>query len=270
MNLLLIDGTNVAYRWISKPDNMHSYYAKTVISLAKSFNCDAILVCIDNKGSSFRKSILKEYKAHRRKNKTPEEQEQINHFYKLVEQLPEVLANHEIPAISLKYIETDDIIAYIVKHFHNVLDEIVIVSTDKDLYQLLQYPNVKIYSLIKQEWVYPDTVIERYGVTPEQWVDFKAMIGDASDNIPGIHGIGEKRASQYLNTYGPTYEDILENLPRMKKKLGKIDQNILSGAEIVELNKKLMDLLSHCDEIIPDEYKEVIHQFLESEGVTSE
>ena len=265
--LLLIDGTNVAYRWVKSPDQMLYKYAETVLSLTRSFDCSHVLVSFDNKGSSFRKDILPEYKAHRGKNLSEEQQAERTYFYEQVAKVPALLTDKDIPAVALEKVETDDVIAWICKHLHDKVDEIIIVSSDKDLYQLLIWDNVRIYSLIKQSWTTNESFVATYGITPELWVDTKAMMGDSSDNIPGIRLIGEKRALGYIKEFGPTYEDILEKLPKAQKKLGKIAQALIDGKEIVERNRKLMDLLTHVEEIIPEEYKEALLFYMQEEGI---
>lgn len=265
--LLLIDGTNIAYRWIKDPAKMLENFPKTVISLARSFGCEHILVSFDNKGSSFRKEIYPDYKGNRGTNLTDDEKAHRKFFYETVSQVPALLSSHDIPCVALERIETDDVIAYICGLVHDLVDEINIVSSDKDLYQLLIWDNVRIYSITKQEWMDYEIFTTQYGIEPISWIDVKALQGDTGDNIPGLPLVGEKRALAYIHDYGPSYEDILRKLPLAKKKLGKIDQTILQGREIVTRNRRLMDLVTHTEEIIPEDYREVIDMFLEQEGI---
>lgn len=269
-SLLLIDGTNVAYRWYNNPTLMLDKFATTILSLAKSFKCDAMLVSFDSSKSVFRKNLLDQYKANRNNaNKSEEEIAHRTFFYKTVAQLPEILMGHDIPALALKDVETDDVIAYLVYHYSKLVDRIQIVSSDKDMYQLLQFPNVSIYSLTQQKEMTPDLFRETYGIEPNQWIEVKAMAGDTSDNIPGIPLVGETRALSYTKKYGPKFEDVIDALSA-KKKLGKIEQNILDSEELVLMYRMVVDLITHLEDILPDDYADILDMIMEDEGVIDE
>jgi 5'-3' exonuclease len=100
--------------------------------------------------------------------------------------------------------EADDLIAELCMAELLKQNDVVILSGDADLFQMLRYPNVRIHNFKKE--ITAEDVVEKYGVAPEHFADWKALAGDASDNIPGVHGIGEKKASALLAQYGSLEE----------------------------------------------------------------
>lgn len=173
----------------------------TLFKAIKDLNPDYIVACFDVSAPTFRHKKYKEYKAKR--PKMPEE---------LSQQIPktkEVLKSFDIPIFEKQGFEADDLIATISKkapkeQVYPPL-ETYILSGDLDTLQLVN-KNTKVYTLgrgIKEFVIYnKEKVISRFGVLPEQMIDFKALTGDPSDNIPGVSGIGKKTASELLNKFG--------------------------------------------------------------------
>ncbi len=161
-----------------------------------------IAVVFDPEGSSFRKEMFEPYKENR--DETPED---------LVEQIPyvfNVLDAMGVPRLSVEDYEADDVIATLTRKGREDEFEVVLVSSDKDLTQLID-DHVIMYDTMRDRTMDEDYVRERYDVRePEQMIDYLAMVGDSSDNIPGLSGIGKKSAAKLLDRFD-SMEEALEN-----------------------------------------------------------
>ena len=172
----------------------------------------SVIVCYDGtKGRNKRGKLFEDYKANRHRKEgiyLASEHEGSDLRIKLEEMglTPNNLFDKWFAAYN-EEMEADDIIAELTHKALLAGKNIVILSSDSDLVQLLQYPDVRLHNL-KQEVTKTD-VVEKYGVEPEQFADWKALSGDASDNIPGVPNIGAKKASNLLNEYGS-----IENIPQ--------------------------------------------------------
>ncbi len=219
------DGTpvNAVYGVLSMIHNMIVKHKPTHILIAK-----------DTKEGSFRKEIYVEYKAHR----TAPPDELIPQF-DLVDELITALG---IPEIKMARYEADDVIGSVATQWKNSFDEILIASGDKDLMQFVG-EQIKMLDTMKEKTYEREDVKDKMGVYPEQVVDYLALIGDSSDNIPGVPGIGPKGAQNLLEEYG-NLEKILDNVAEIKNKrcqtalLEHKDKAILSK----ELAKIVVDL----------------------------
>ncbi len=167
-----------------------------------------VLIAKDNKEGSFREEIYPEYKANR--SEPPDE---LIPQFPLVEELIHVLG---IPEIRMPRYEADDIIGSIATQWKNDFDEILIASGDKDLMQFVDGP-IKMLDTMKDKVYEREDVKDKMGVYPEQIVDYLALIGDSSDNIPGVPGIGPKGAQSLLEEF-KTLENVLENVEAIKNK----------------------------------------------------
>lgn len=189
-----------------------------------------ILVAMDPKGKTHRHLVFPEYKGTR--NKTPEE---------LIMQFP--LMEEYLKALGVYYYqqdlyEADDIIGYAATHFKDDFDEITILSNDHDLMQLLDQNIKQMVSrkgLTEVEMFTPEHLKEKMGITPAQITDYKGLVGDASDNIPGVPGVGPKTASKLLNQYHDL-ETLYEHTDELK---GKLKERIIENHEIAVFSKKL-------------------------------
>ncbi len=190
-------------------------------------------VVFDTRGTTHRHSSYREYKANRKP--TPDElQVQIPLIYKIVR------AFH-IPVYAAKGYEADDIIGTLVKLLSDKPVEVVIVTTDKDMEQLLN-PRVKILHAKKGKMIDPEVLFNEKGIRPEQVVEMLALSGDASDNIPGVPGIGNKTALELIQKWG-SLESVLTNINLISGK--KRQENLRLFADQARLSQKL--LLLHCD-----------------------
>jgi DNA polymerase I len=193
------DGTpvNAVYGVLSMLHNMIIKYKPTHLIIAK-----------DTKESSFRKEIYDDYKANR--SEPPDE---LVPQFDLVEELIKVM---EIPEIKAARYEADDIIGSIATQWKKDFDEILIASGDKDLMQFVDGP-IKMLDTMKEKTYAREDVKDKMGVYPEEIVDYLSLIGDSSDNIPGVPGIGPKGAQGLIEDF-KTLENIIDNIPAIKNK----------------------------------------------------
>lgn len=207
----------------------------------KDLNANYIVACFDTKAPTFRHEKFEEYKAQR--PKTPNE---------IILQLPktkEILEKLGIPVFAKEGVEADDLIATITVLAQKQSDnlEIYILSGDLDNLQLVD-DVTKVYTLgkgIKDTVIYNrDRVLERFGVKPNQMIDFKALAGDSADNIPGVPGIGKKTAAELIQQFGSLkelYGEIGQGManikPRIKNLLIDNKQAALLALELVEMKK---------------------------------
>lgn len=251
--VMILDSLNLAFRWKhSGETDFLDAYIKTVESLKKSYNCGKIIIACDKGSSSYRKNIYEDYKQNRKDKQalsTPEEQRAFELFF---EEFVRVIDNFSettnYPVFRFDKVEADDIAAYIVKHRKRFnIDNVVLVSSDRD-WDLLVAPDVMRFSYVTRKEVTWDNYNEHYEWSPEQYISIKCLQGDSGDNVPGVPGIGPKKAMALVQEYDTTY-DIIASLPISSKY--KYIQNLNEfGADRLMLNYQLMDLLEFCEEAI--------------------
>jgi len=253
-SIYLVDGSAIFYRAYfafiraplinSKGENTSAAFGfvNSLLKILRDENPDYFVVVFDTKELTFRHKMYDEYKSTRAK--MPDE---------LVEQLPRIhqtVAALNIPSMEMAGFEADDIIGTIAKAAEKKGLEVRCVTGDKDFFQLVT-ENVKVYNpkkvSEKAELFGPDEVKEKFGVLPEQVIDKLALMGDSSDNVPGVPGIGPKTADKLLEQFG-TFENILNGYDRIKSKniRAKIENNIEQA--------KLSRVLVTIDVDVPIEY----------------
>jgi DNA polymerase I len=243
--VLLLDGHSLAFRaFFALPDTLvtssgqvtNAVYGFTamLIKLLADERPRGVVVCFDKGMPQFRVDRYAEYKAGRAA--TPD-------LFK--QQLPlirEVLDSLRIPILELEGVEADDLLATITKHAREEGCEVVIVTGDRDILQLVRdgvaviMTRRGISDVIRYD---SQTVMERYGVLPEKWTDFVALKGETSDNLPGVPGVGDKTAAQLINKYG----DIEQVIAHAAELTPKLREAITKNAEQVRINKELGHLL---------------------------
>ncbi len=196
----------------------------TLFRAIKDLNPDFLAVCFDAPGPTFRHKKFEEYKAQR--PKTAEE---------LVDQIPktkEILESFQIPIFEKKGFEADDLIGTISERIFREKNEEIetyIVSGDLDVLQLVD-KETKVYTLgkgIKDTVIYnKEKIISRYGIPPQKLIDYKALVGDPSDNIPGVPGVGKKTGSLLLNKF-KNLEEVYEKIKEREANLSSRIKNIL-------------------------------------------
>ncbi len=197
------------------PVNAVYGYASTLMSVLEQFQPDYVVAAFDLPGGTFRHQLFPEYKANR---SAPADD--LKPQFSLTREL---VAGFGIPVVDAENYEADDVIGTLAKKAEQEGLEVVIVTGDKDTFQLIT-DHISVYTMsrgIRDMVLYDaEAVKEKMGVTVEQVVDFKGICGDASDNIPGVKGIGEKGAQQLLGEYG-TLDVVYENIDHIKPALAK-------------------------------------------------
>ena len=227
--LFLIDGTAFAYRSFfaiksgltdskGRPTNAVFGFTRVLLKILREQDPSHIAVVFDAKGKTFRNEMYPDYKAHR--PPTPQE---------LIDQLPlidRVIEALTIPVFRIEGVEADDVLGTLGRRAEAEGMEVVLVSGDKDLLQLVT-EHTCVYDPYKGDaglWYAPEDVRERFGVGPEHVVDTLGLMGDAADNVPGVPGIGEKTARALLEKYGSmkgVYDHIEELKGKQKERLAE-------------------------------------------------
>jgi DNA polymerase-1 len=215
------------------PVNAIYGYLSMILKLIKDERPDYLVFCYDRKEPSFRKDIYSEYKSNR--SEMPEDlQKQMPHIKKVSELLG--IKSYEEPGF-----EADDIIGCLSEWGLTQDLAVYIVSGDKDFAQLVK-PNVFLYDTMKDTRIDAKGVVEKWGVSPEQFIDYLAIVGDTSDNIPGIKGIGPKGAIKLIEEYG-TLEKVYENIDKIE---GKLKIKLVENKENAFLSKILVTIKTDC------------------------
>jgi DNA polymerase-1 len=247
--LFLVDGYGLIYRAFyamigrplrtSKGENTSAVYAVTqfLLRLLERFR-PRYLAWVHDAGSSFREDYFPGYKATREKLE-PQLQADFDRSVKRVEEL---LRAFRVPLIEVPGYEADDVMGTLASRASERGIPVVLVSGDKDLCQLVS-DRVSILNpgrggpaAVEEQWIDRANARDWLGVPPERVVDYLALVGDASDNIPGVKGIGEKTARELISRFGDL-ESILENASRLEGKRAR--EALLAGAETARLSREL-------------------------------
>ena len=256
-NLLIVDGLNIAFRWKHQKVTDFKYdYVRTVESLAKSYNAGTIIITADG-GSSYRKAIFPEYKANRKEKyaeQTPQEEKEFAMFMAEFSDTLTLLKK-KYPVFQFKGVEADDIAAYLSLNLDKFnFDECWMISSDRD-WDLLITDKVSRFSTVTRKEVTLNTWDEHYDFEVEDYITFKCLTGDKGDNVPGIPGVGPKRAVQLMEQYGNVF-DIYSACPIEGKY--KYIESLNENVEQLLTNVELMDLVTYSEEAIGQENKQVI------------
>jgi len=199
-------------------------------------------VVLDKAGTSFRNDLYDQYKANR-----PEAPEDLKPQFPMIRDATRAFS---LPLIEEENVEADDMIASYTKAALAAGWHVTIVSSDKDLMQLIEPRDdsrVDMLDTMKNARMNRKTVEEKFGVGPEKLGDVLGLMGDSSDNIPGVPGIGPKTASKLINEYGDI-ESVLAAAPEMKK--SKMRENLIEYADQARLSRELVTLRDDCP--LPD------------------
>ena len=257
-NLLIVDGLNVAFRW--KHQNILDFkydYIRTIESLAKSYNAGTIIVCADG-GSSYRKEIYPEYKANRKERFADQTEQEAKEFEMFMAEFSDTLTliKKKYPVFHFRGVEADDIAAYITQSAE--YDDCWLISSDKD-WDLLISDKVSRFSTVTRKETTVHNWDEHYDFEIDDYITFKCLTGDKGDNVPGVPGVGPKRAVQLMEQYGTVF-DIYDACPIDGRY--KYIQAVNENAEQLLMNVELMDLVTYCEDAIGEENKEVINNTL--------
>lgn len=213
-------------------------FTNSLFDVIRRENPDHLAVCFDKGGSKARTELYKEYKANR--DETPQV------IRDSVPVIKEILKAMHIPSVELEGLEADDLIGTLAKQAEKENYTVYMVTPDKDFGQLVT-ENIYMYRPARRGggydlWGIPE-IQERFGVErPEQVIDYLGMMGDSSDNIPGIPGVGDKTAKKFIAKYGGL-EGLYENTEDLK---GKMKEKVIANTEQAWLSKKLATIFVDC------------------------
>jgi len=249
--LILIDGSGYIFRAfhalppMTRPDGTHVNAVYGFTSLLSTFlqkhAASHIAVVFDSARVTFRNDIYPDYKAHR-----PEPPPELVPQFALIREATDALG---VCCIEQPGFEADDLIAAYAKAFVAEGGTVAIVSSDKDLMQLIR-PGVEMLDPIKQKPIREPEVLEKFGVTPDKVVEVQALAGDSTDNVPGVPGIGIKTAAQLITEYGDL-ETLLASTSKIKqpKRREALEQN----AEKARISRRLVQLDADAPMPVPVE-----------------
>lgn len=247
-NVMIVDAMNLAFRWKHQGSSKFvDDYISTVTSLARSYNCGRIVIAADQGGSSYRREIFPQYKANRKElyaNDTPEQKELTRKFFDEYERVLEA-CDRRFTLLRFEGVEADDIAAYIVKQRRELgIENIWLISSDRD-WDLLIDPHVSRFSTVTRK----EQTVDLWDnpVPREDYLSFKCLKGDKGDNVPGVPGVGDKRAAELIDRYGSVY-DIHDAIPLSGKQKYITELNNFKDQLLV--NVELMDLVEYCEEAI--------------------
>ncbi|MFD5816660.1 DNA polymerase I [Streptomyces sp. NPDC127038] len=248
--LMLMDGHSLAYRAFfalpaenfttatGQPTNAIYGFASMLANTLRDEAPTHFAVAFDVSRKTWRSEEFTEYKANR--SKTPDE------FKGQVELIGELLDAMHAQRFAVDGFEADDIIATLATQAEAEGFEVLIVTGDRDSFQLVSehttvlYPTKGVSELTRFT---PEKVFEKYGLTPAQYPDFAALRGDPSDNLPGIPGVGEKTAAKWINQFG-SFAELVERVDEVK---GKAGQNLRDHLEAVKLNRRLTEMVKDVE-----------------------
>jgi len=246
-SLTLVDGSGFIFRAYyalppltrkdGTPINAVMGYCNMIWRLIAETKTDSLAVIFDTASKTFRNEIYKEYKANR--SEAPED---------LVPQfslIREATKAFNIPYIELAGYEADDIIATYASQASSEGWKVDIISSDKDLMQLVN-DNVKMIDPMKMITIDKEQVFKKFGVYPDRVIDVQALAGDSTDNIPGVPGIGTKTAAELINHYGDL-ESLLTRAHEIKQPKRK--ENLVNFADLARISMKLVTLSDDVKEI---------------------
>ena len=243
--LLIVDGNSIANRAFyalpflsnhkGEPSGAVFGFANILIKIINQENPTYVVIAFDHARKTFRNELYSEYKMQRKA--TPEE---------LISQFPrikEMLESMQIKIVEQAGIEADDIIGTIAK---NTACEKIILSGDRDLLQLIDDKTTVWLTkkgVSEVDKVDKEQLKSKYNMIPEQVIDLKALMGDASDNIPGVKGVGEKTALSLIEEYG-NLDNVYNNIETIK---GKLKEKLILDKDMAYLSKKLATIKVDCD-----------------------
>lgn len=244
-NLLLIDGVNLAFRYLQRKNynNFTEDYIRTVTSLGKSYEAKRIICCFDSGASAYRKNLFPEYKANRKVERSEEEQERFTEFFNCLSDTIDALPFEHF---KFKGIEADDLIAYFTKNLSSKYKHTWIVSSDRDLYQLLK-EDVSIFNMYSRKEINLEYLAENFELSPREYAMARMIEGDSGDNINGVDGIGPKRSIALVKEY-KTLDNLINSLPIAGK--SKYIQNLNKSINTLTRNEKLINLLDYIEDVL--------------------
>lgn len=247
MKLMVLDGNSLAYRaFFALPTDMvtatgqvtNSVFGFTsmLLSVMKDHTPDSVIVVFDRKEPTFRHKAAPEYKAQR--------VTQPDILYQQLDIIRELLSALGIQSIDAAGFEGDDLIATIADRADNEGIDVLIVTGDRDTFQLVKDPHIRVmYNLrgVSDYALYDEAgIVDRTGVTPIQYSDYAALRGDSSDNLDGVPGVGEKTAAKLINKYQTlksVFDHADEQTPKLRESLAEHRDRVLRNAQLMVLRR---------------------------------
>ena len=243
-DLVLVDGSSYVYRAFhalppltnsrGEPTGAVHGVLNMLVKFVKDYQPKRIAVVFDAPGKTFRDDLFAEYKAHR--------EPMPNDLRSQIEPLLAIIKAQGVPILRVEGVEADDVIGTLACRAAAAGQTVLISTGDKDMAQLVNESITCINTM-------SNTVLDRAGVKakfdvfPEQIIDYLALVGDSSDNIPGIEKVGPKTAAKWLGQYG-TLDQIVAHAVDIS---GKVGENLRAGLEVLELSRKLATIHSNLD-----------------------
>lgn len=292
---MLVDGHALAYRAyhafppLTTKDgelvNAVYGFSRILLTVLRDLKCDHICVSFDLPKPTFRHEKYASYKAQR--------EEMPTDLRSQIERIKEVVTSLNIPIYAVEGFEADDVIGTIAtqaiegKLDHEKIEKVYIVTGDRDAFQLVT-DKIHVYMPPKGKDAFylecgPEEVKEKMGITPEQIVDYKSLAGDASDNIPGVSGVGDKTAVRLLQAFG-TSERVYEGLkspdlltedqkkllkPKVVENLANDYENMVMSRELATIDTNVPITLELEDCVVKNYDKDKITSFFEALGFKS-
>ncbi len=244
-HVYLVDGSGFIFRAffgtktrMTRPDgtptNAVYSFTRMLMKLIADTDADHVAVIFDKARRTFRNDIYPDYKAHR-----PEPPEDLVPQFALIR---EAVAAFNVACLDHDGFEADDLIATYARMARERGADVTIVSSDKDLMQLVD-DRVSLWDAMKNQVIGPEQVREKFGVGPDKVIDVQALAGDASDNVPGVAGIGLKTAAELITRYGDL-DTLLERAAEIKQP--KRRERLIEQAELARISRRLVTL---CDTV---------------------
>jgi len=241
----ILDGTAYIYRAfyairelsndVGLPTNAVYGFTKMLQKIIDEKKPDYIAIAFDAKGPTFRHEMYSGYKADR-----PPMPDALSPQIPYIDLIVEAF---RIPSFRETGLEADDLIGTLAKKGVSAGLEVVIASGDKDMYQLIG-PQTRVYDPMKEKIFTTETIEEKFGIKPDQIVEMMGLMGDSSDQIPGVSGVGKKTAMQLIQSFG-TIENLLMHLDKVKRP--KLREKLEASKEIARLSLELVTIKTDCD-----------------------
>jgi DNA polymerase-1 len=276
--VLLIDGNSLVYRaFFALPTDLATAsgqvtnavfgFTSMLVNLLRDHQPDALAIAFDRPEPTFRHERVATYKGNR--ESAPDI---LRQQMGLVREVVDVL---KIPVFEVVGFEADDVIATLATQGRDRKDDVIVVTGDRDSYQLVEDPHVKVLYNKRgvSDYAFYDEagIQERTGVTPALYPQYAALRGDPSDNLPGVPGVGEKTAAKLIMTYGGIdgiYEHVAEQTPKLRENLAANEATVRENAEVmvlvrdVPLDRGIADLHYDVEDLDVDEVRRLF-EFLE-------
>ncbi|MEC9267165.1 MAG: DNA polymerase I [Pseudomonadota bacterium] len=248
-HLYLVDGSGYIFRAFfalppmnradGTPTNAVFGVTSMLLNLIEQTDADYVAVIFDAKRQNFRNDIYPDYKGHR-----PDAPEELVPQFPLIHEAVDAL---NLPCLQMEGFEADDLIATYAEQAKKLGAEVTVVSSDKDLMQLVD-DRVSMWDPMKNVAIKHDQVVEKFGVGPDRVVDVQALAGDSTDNVPGVPGIGIKTAAQLINEYGDL-DTLLSRVEEIKQP--KRRESLIEHAELARISRQLVRLKNDVEVTVP-------------------